>query len=745
METTDRIQLASRFINSTHSHIFLTGKAGTGKTTFLRALRQQTHKHFVVVAPTGIAALNAEGVTIHSQFLLPLGSFVPDPNYPLVEGPFFNRRQLSRKHALNMARKKVLRSIDLLVIDEVSMLRADVLDAIDSRLRSARGRYYEPFGGVQLLLIGDLYQLPPVVKDHEWSVLSTFYESPHFFASKALKDQGVVYLELDKIFRQEDRQFIDLLNHLRNNILTQEDLDLLNTFYQPGRQVDAEEEVITLTTHNYRADRINEKALGQLDSPVYHYSADVEGDFPRSMYPAAETLSLKVGAQVMFIRNDSTGMGRYFNGKLATVTHLDHDAIEVRLAGTREKLTLEKERWENKKYTVDEQSQELSEKVIGAYEQYPLKLAWAITVHKSQGLTFDKAIIDVGSAFAPGQVYVALSRLRTIDGLILRTPIHEDALSSDDDIVRFTAHGNAQPPLTQQLSQQQAKYLRQLCEKTFDFAPIINALAPLIKEEDTQMEFEDASMQEALPQLADRYAQQVQVTQKFRRQLMALLQQQAYKMLLERIQKGSAYYKVFLASNIKALLAHMAEVSHLRRVKTYLNRLEEIDQLQVQQLESIEKLALLASHIIDDAPIDEAHKLKEKGKQRRLSWWQEAMASAAPRKSKRKTGRKRKRGETYEVTYGMIKEGKTISTIAEERGMAVSTIYGHVARGIRAGAITIEEALPTDSIARIISKVKPHVDKTTKEIHDALDGQLSYHEIRVGVAYWEWMATQENA
>ncbi|HAQ71835.1 MAG TPA: helicase, partial [Flavobacteriales bacterium] len=440
METNELLETAARFVNNTNANIFLTGKAGTGKTTFLHELAKKTHKRFVIVAPTGIAALNAKGVTIHSQFLLPLGTFLPvrDPSGEHSDGArVFTQYTLARKHPLNAARKQVLRDIDLLIIDEVSMLRADVLDAIDYRLKSAKRNYNEAFGGVQVLMIGDLYQLPPVVKDHEWSILRNHYQSSFFFDALALKESGFVYIELEKIFRQQDDVFIRILNNLRNNIATQDDIAELNKHYQENVNNNPIPEVVTLTTHNYRADDINRSALNAIEKKAYTYSAEIEGDFPESMYPVETELQLKVGAQVMFIKNDSSE-GKYFNGKLATIKDLDGLSITVELHGEKEDFVLRQEKWENKKYTVDSKSKELEEEIVGSFMQFPIKLAWAITVHKSQGLTFDKAVIDVGKAFAPGQVYVALSRLRSLDGLILGTRIDPRVISSDAQVIDFS-------------------------------------------------------------------------------------------------------------------------------------------------------------------------------------------------------------------------------------------------------------------------------------------------------------------
>ena len=742
IEQTDLLQVAAHFVNSTASHIFLTGKAGTGKTTLLRDLAAKTHKNFVIVAPTGIAALNAQGVTIHSQFLLPLGSFIPERtpsgNFSDTAG-FYTQHTLARRHPLNSIRKQVLRAADLLIIDEVSMLRADILDAIDYRLRSAKGNFYRAFGGTQLLMIGDLYQLPPIVKDREWEVLSRYYSSMHFFEARALKKEGMVYIELDKIFRQHDKKFIGILNHLRNNVVTEQDIAALNSHYRRDAPADRDEEIITITTHNYKADAINTKELEALPGPASVFEAEVTGDFPENLYPIAGTIALKAGARVMFVKNDSSGEGVYFNGKLARVEQVDDDGVTVIMDDTHELFLLRKEKWENKRYTIDEESKELEEEVIGTFEQYPVKLAWAVTVHKSQGLTFDKAIIDVGQAFAPGQVYVALSRLRSLEGLILRTKINTTSISSDNQVVSFTQEKEQQKALDEMLHEQQRIFLERLLATTYDFSDIEKQMEYLKKGKATTMEFEDESMQKAIEVIQGRFRDERKNTAIFQRQLLDLLRQNEQGKLLERIRKGSAYYSGFLEENLRQLLVHAAEVEQFTRTKTYRNALGEIDQLLMKALGEIAKAALVTDCIISGREIpklDEAHENRTKRRVELLTAARKA-AEEHPKFAKRKSGRKRKKrekGETYQITFSLLKEGMRPEEIASQRSMAVSTIEGHIARGISAGEVRILDLISEEIVDEVTYKMKT-LSGGISEVHKAFDGKYSYGVLRMVQAH----------
>ncbi|MDX9750255.1 MAG: AAA family ATPase, partial [Flavobacteriales bacterium] len=754
---TEMAALAGRFVNSTNRNVFLTGKAGTGKTTFLQRLARHTHKRHVVLAPTGIAALNAGGVTIHSQFLLPFGSFVPERRLPAdipEYGAFHDRDTLTRRHALNGLRRNVLRGVDLLIIDEVSMLRADVLDAIDHRMRGLRDRS-RPFGGVQVLFIGDLYQLPPVVKDHEWDVLRRWYPSMHFFESLALKESGYAHIELDKIFRQQDERFIRILNNFRENTVTADDVDALNAHYRPALTEADTQGVITLTTHNRTADEINQRALDKLPGEARAYGAVIEGDFPESMFPVLREVRLKTGAQVMFTRNDPDKM--YFNGKLARVTAVDKDGVEVEMLDDGTGVTsgmkyrLKREVWENKRYVVDGATKEQKEQVLGTFEQYPVKLAWAITVHKSQGLTFDRAIIDVGQAFAPGQVYVALSRLRSLDGLMLRTRIAPHVVSTDRDVVAFSERRLTQQPLPEQLKEQQQRYVRAVLSETFDLGELQRRVDHVQKDHTVAGEFEDESMRTALARLQEKLRAEERNTAGFRGQLLGLLQRNDRDMLLERLRKGADYYSALLTEAMKDLLRHLAQVERLSRTKQYATALREIDGMLVKKATMIAKAAHIVTCILNDQEVDRRPDLDKVLADERhalvaqVQAWAEEHAPATTRKSgrTRKGGpgdghadewlddeprpRRRKRtadgpaepkikGETYLKTYAAIKEGKSLQEVANERSMALSTIEGHAARGIAEGVLGIDDLMPAEAHTAIADWMR---ENPAKGLNDA--------------------------
>ena len=742
MEATEMARIAADFVNSTSEHVFLTGKAGTGKTTFLRQLADSTHKSHIILAPTGIAALNAKGVTLHSQFMFPFGSFVPERRMPqevALSGPFFDESTLAAKRPINMVRKKVLRQCDLLIIDEVSMLRADLLDAVDYRMRAAKGNYKKSFGGAQVLLIGDLFQLPPIVKDHEWKVLSNYYASPHFFEARCLKNDGFVHLELDKIFRQQDGGFIRILNNLRNNCLTHQDLEVLNARFDP-KAAKITEGVVTLCTHNRQADEINQRELADLFGKSHKFHAEIDGDFPEGMYPVAEELELKEGAQIMFIKNDREQ--RYFNGKLATIKSIDGEEIIAELADDEGIVEIQRELWENKKYEVNGETKEIDENVVGAFSHFPIKLAWAITVHKSQGLTFDKAIIDVGSAFAPGQVYVALSRLRSLDGLILRTPVDPSVVSNDAQVVEFTRKKEAVEMLPAILRERQQSCLVEMIQHTFDLSELAQQAMFLQNKHNTKQEFADVIMREALPGIATAFQNERNNTTIFRQQLETLLRNEDLDKLLERLRKGAAYYIEFLFAQLKVLLQHIEEVDQFAKTKTYSGALGEFEGMIMKRIGQMQRGAYMVERVLNSDPIERTPELALERSERYGKLKQEVRAYVSEHRvmNKGKTGRKRKKksddgspkpakGETYRISYALHKEGKSIEEIAKERDLKPSTIESHMVKGIAAGEVDINKVMNADDIEALRKVFEKNIGASLGEIQGKLKGAYSYGQL----------------
>ncbi len=468
------LELADNFVQFTGHNIFLTGKAGTGKTTFLHNLHKNSAKRMIITAPTGVAAINAGGVTLHSFFQLPFAPFVP--------GSETHERNRQRQFRFSKEKKQIIKSLDLLVIDEISMVRADLLDAIDAVLRRHR-RNNEPFGGVQLLMIGDLHQLSPVAKQKEWQLLQEYYESVYFFSSKALAQTEFITIELKHIYRQSDTAFIKLLNQVRDNRLDQAGINKLNQRYLPDFTPDNDQGYITLTTHNHKAETINQARLKNLPQKGYTFEAEISKDFPEYIFPTSATLLLKEGAQVMFVRNDISPDKLYYNGKIGKVTEISNKGIKVCCPGDPHEIVVKPVTWENIKYTIEEQTREIKEEVIGEFNQYPLKPAWAITIHKSQGLTFDKAIIDARAAFAHGQVYVALSRCKTLEGIVLSSPITSQGLKTDNAILLFDRNSSNNQPTKELLHAAKISYQRHILLDCFNFnllAGRLNYLARLL-------------------------------------------------------------------------------------------------------------------------------------------------------------------------------------------------------------------------------------------------------------------------
>ena len=530
-----QLELAFDFIQNTNRNIFLTGKAGTGKTTFLHQLKEQSLKRMAVVAPTGVAAINAKGVTIHSLFQLPFGPFLPG-----------SKNDLNRNRKFSQKKINLLKSLDLLVIDEISMVRSDLLDGIDSVLRRYKDRN-KSFGGVQLLMIGDLHQLPPVVKDEEWRLLSEYYKTPYFFGSLSLQQTYPLTIELKHIYRQSDEDFIRLLNKVRDNEMDEEVLALLNSRYIADFQPTNEDAYITLTSHNAAANSINKEQLDLLKDKLHTFKATVEGNFPEHSYPTAEILSFKVGAQVLFVKNDISQEKQYYNGKIGQITKIEKETITVKCPGDTDAIKVSKVDWTNRKYSLNAATKEVTEEEVGTFTQFPLKLAWAITIHKSQGLTFERAVIDAQSAFAHGQVYVALSRCKTFEGIVLRSKLASRSVKTDSVVKNYTEESEKNAPTEKDLYQSQKDYQQSLIRELFDLKKLQFGFQGLMR---VYMEHENTLTTAALSQvnnLAEAAEKTViAVGDKFQRQLSTYFQNEALpeenEELLERLRKASVYF-----------------------------------------------------------------------------------------------------------------------------------------------------------------------------------------------------------
>jgi hypothetical protein len=535
-----QIQLAHDFIQYTGVNLFLTGKAGTGKTTFLKRLREHSPKRMVVTAPTGVAAINAGGVTLHSFFQLPFGPQIISEN----KGKSGDVRSVDI-NKFNREKINIIRSLDLLVIDEISMVRADLLDAVDRVLRRYKRRN-RPFGGVQLLMIGDLQQLAPVVKEEDWMLLKDHYQTPFFFSSKALSQTSFVTIELQHIFRQNDERFIRLLNQIRDNRLDREGVEILNSRCLPDFEPNPDEGYITLTTHNLQSGRINNQKMKELETPSTFFQAEISGVFPELAYPTDVRLELKPGAQVMFARNDISREKRFYNGKIGTITSIEEDMVTVSCPNGDEIVT-EAVEWHNYTYTIDPETEEIRENLIGTFKQIPLKLAWAITIHKSQGLTFEKAIIDANAAFAHGQVYVALSRCRTLEGMVLRTPIDARGLRTDNQILDFLHDIETNQPDQEVFQQARQAFERSLLLDLIDFTPVRQRLDQLSKIVGDNESILEGNPHRVCQEITDAYRSAVmEVSRTFAAQVDRLLLKNpdttTNQELQERLRKGCTYF-----------------------------------------------------------------------------------------------------------------------------------------------------------------------------------------------------------
>lgn len=709
MEKNQELRNAWDFVEHTGISIFLTGKAGTGKTTFLRTLKEHSSKRSVIVAPTGVAAINAGGMTIHSFFQLPLSPFVPDASIK-------NRFDYSKE------KRKIMRTLDLLIIDEISMVRADLLDAIDSVLRRFR-EHDKPFGGVQLLMIGDLQQLTPVVTPEEEKVLQHYYDTPYFFGSKALRSISYVTIELTHVYRQQDSTFITLLNNIREGKATAADLQRLNERYSPTFLPEAGSDYIRLTTHNRMAESYNEDQLRNLPSRACSFRAETDGNFPEYSYPADFNLTLKVGAQVMFIRNDNNG--RYYNGRIGHVTYVDNEKILVLCPGDEDAIEVEVETWENTKYTLNEKTKQIEAEVQGTFKQYPLRLAWAITIHKSQGLTFEHAIIDAQASFASGQVYVALSRCKTLEGLVLASPIGNAAIINDSRVSDYISHQTEQAEQSiSALPALKEEYYRQLLIELFNFNDIKTYEAALFRVL-TEFFFKFPKIN-ALHKmtLSDLDTRVISVSMKWenviRRMTTVQLHEDEFK---ERIKKSALYFHCQLTE----LFSHMLEIT--RDIQTN----NKTAAIRFENTYTDLQQTYHAKRDLLEAIMEEGFSITTY-----LTAKQEAILNSLndgtgnKRRKKKETTNavKTVKPSTIELTYNLFKAGKNVEEIAKERGLTPGTIQGHLIPYIQKGEIQIEHVIDKKKI-KTIKRIAKAVGKDSgmKSIKELCPSDITYNDI----------------
>ena len=709
------MNLAWQFVKNTGTSIFLTGKAGTGKTTFLRALKDKLPKRMVVVAPTGIAAINANGVTIHSFFQLPFAPYVPNSIFK-TEGIF----------RVSKEKQRILRTLDLLVIDEISMVRADLLDSVDMVLRRYRDRS-KPFGGVQLLLIGDLQQLPPVVRDEEWTLLGKYYDSPYFFSSLALKQTGYITIELKHVYRQNDLEFLSLLNKIRDNKADQDTFNRLNNRYIPNFVPPSDTDYIRLVTHNYQAQIINEGKLAELPGVSRQYKASITGEFPEQSYPTEFVLELKENAQVMFVKNDSTGKGRYYNGMLGKVVSTTPRGVTVKGNESGELIDLLPEEWTNAKYVLNKDTHEIEEEVEGTFKQFPLRLAWAVTIHKSQGLTFEHAIIDAQHSFAHGQTYVALSRCKTLEGLVLSSPLSTNAVICDEKVHQFNMDASAHQPNSEMLSQMQRAYELNLIDELFDFRPIGIAFERITR-------FIDEHFARRYPRLLQEYRlarpildEIVAVAAKFRLQYTQMLATQQGQELgnevIQRIRSGAEYFHKRLSLLVEMHRKNKIDTDNKALKKTLKERYSDVH-------EALDfKWNLLKYESREDVSFGIGDYLSAKAKL--------LLGTVDTDKPNTKKAKEVKpKVDTKLATFNLYRLGMSIDDIAKRRELTKSTICTHLAHYVGEGAIAISEFVDDkkrQEITRFLMK-HPEERKTASDIKAELSPNISYEDIRFVMA-----------
>lgn len=738
-----------QFINQTNRSIFLTGKAGTGKTTLLKEIIKKTHKKTVVVAPTGIAALNAGGVTIHSMFQLPFGGFLPDSKATaqFSAGIKFESKDTLRRHfKMSAVKRAVIQNMELLIIDEVSMLRSDLLDAIDFMLQSVRKKKTH-FGGVQVLFIGDLLQLPPVIRDEEWRVLRNYYKGKFFFHAHVIQQYPPLYVELSKIFRQTEETFIHILNNLRNNTITPENTQFLNQFVNPNFDLKQNQGYITLTTHNNKADTINKQSINDLEGVSYYFGAKIVDDFPEKIFPLDQTLELKVGAQVMFIKNDLSFDKNYYNGKMGFIKSLSANEIFVHFPEENKTIEVERYEWENIRYNVNSLTKEIEEEVLGTFSHYPIKLAWAITIHKSQGLTFDKAALDVSQVFLPGQAYVALSRLRSLKGLILLSPLQVNGISSDEDVMEYATNKASEEILNQTLQHETKNYIHNYLKNSFNWAELaqewrnhkfsyldsdVSAKSKHKNWAANQLELCDAILDPSV---------------KFMNQLDKLFANELvdFEFINARIDAAYNYFFEKLDALMYQVLYKIEEVKRMKQMKQFYDELQTIEELQTNAILRLMKAKKMIETIVEKRPIEKETLYSSNIKSYKINKTErvfedykqnnEALISIKEDENlylpKKKKSEKTVKKPTTQITYEMWVEKNSIEEIAQLRKLSPSTILGHFTKLIKDKAVAISDLMPQDKIERLTIEFENYNEESVTPMKEKLGDEFTWDELRM--------------
>lgn len=736
--TNTALELAMRFILHTNRSVFLTGKAGTGKTSFLKSIREQCSKKMAVVAPTGVAAINAGGVTIHTFFQLPLGAYVPLGTIPDAEDQLFNNRaSLLRNLRFSQQKKELIRELELLVIDEVSMVRADVLDAIDAVLRYIRKNPLEVFGGLQVLLIGDLLQLPPVVQDREWVHLKAFYESPFFFDAVANKEARPFVIELNHIYRQTDPIFIDLLNKVRNNQLDQSGWHALHEHYQPGFSVPADQGFVTLSTHNNRADAINQAELAKIKEPLFRFEASITGEFSEKAFPAEPILELKKHAQVMFIKNDKGEFRRFYNGKIGVIEEITEEQVWVRFPNEPDLVELEKETWRNIRYKLDKVKDRVEEEELGTFSQFPIRLAWAITIHKSQGLTFEKAVVDAGAAFAPGQVYVALSRLTGLGGLILKTRIPPGAIQTDQRVVNYTNATLNEEQLSTALEQAEQEFVHERFLKCFAMGSLDTLTADWQTEIEKKTSLSKPAMIEALQECQVQLLTIRDLAEKTRKhfalQLNELTPERA-DYLYQRTNSAILYFKQLFRKLADLLHVHAEEMKKEARMTKYQRSISAVQEALITREEKL-NLALPMAEAFKQGlavrTIKEAAELAQQEIRRIRSPVTAIEPSPVP---KEKTPRK-EAGASIKETVDLLNDGLSVPEIAKQRSLANSTIESHLVKAVSTGALSVNQLVSPEVYHQVEHAIASLGSVQLGPIKELLGAGFSYLAIKAVLAH----------